>query len=87
MYSIDLGVDQSLVRPAHLAFAAFRAISRRLAADRAFALAGPPALPPIRAMSDSRSGVRFCALARPPLGPPSLPRATAWGFFFRGVVM
>jgi hypothetical protein len=87
MYSIDLGVGQTLVRFAHLAFAAFRAISRRFAADSAFALAGPPALPPMRAMSDSRSGVRFCALARPPLGPPSLPRATAWGFFFRGVVM
>jgi hypothetical protein len=69
----------------HLAFAAFLAISRRFAADNAFALAGPPALPPMRAMSDSRSGVRFRARARPPLGPPSLPRATAWGFFFRGM--
>jgi len=69
----------------HLAFAAFRAISRRFAADNAFALAGPPTLPPIRAMSASRSGVRFRARARPPLGPPSFPRATAWGFFLRGM--
>jgi hypothetical protein len=29
--------------------------------------------------------VRFRARARPPLGPPSLPRATACGFFFRGM--
>jgi hypothetical protein len=29
--------------------------------------------------------VRFLARARPPLGPPSLPRATACGFFLRGM--
>jgi hypothetical protein len=69
----------------HRAFAAFRAISLRFAAESAFALAGPPARPPIRAMSDSRSGVRFLARARPPFGPPSLPRATACGFFLRGM--
>jgi hypothetical protein len=85
IYSIDLGVGHSLVRPAHLAFAAFLAISRRRRADNAFARAGPPALPPILAMSAIRSGVRFRARASPPLGPPSLPRATACGFLRGGI--
>jgi hypothetical protein len=78
IYSIDFWVPQArLLRLAHLALAAFRAISRRLRSESALALAGPPALPPFRAMADSSSGVRFLARARPPLRPPSLPRATA----------
>jgi hypothetical protein len=71
IYSIDLGVGQSLGRSAHLAFAAFLAISRRLRADRALARAGPPALPPMRAIWDRSSDDRDLMRDFPPRLPIS----------------
>jgi hypothetical protein len=63
------------------AFAAFCAIALRRAAVSASARRLPPTWPPMRPIFDSSSSDRFSARAFPPFGPPSLPSATAWGFF------
>jgi hypothetical protein len=74
----------------HLALAALRAISRRFAAERAFALAGPPALPPIWAIWDRSSEERESMRDFPPRLPMSdrnsLTAAGVWdlGFFAMG---
>lgn len=64
-------------RPASRAFAmkAYCSFSSPVA-QRAFAA--------FWAMALRSSGVNFAALARPPFIPPSLPSATAAGFFLRG---
>jgi hypothetical protein len=55
----------------HLALAALREISWRSLADSALALAGPPALPPLRASLVRSSGARSDMRDVPPRAPIS----------------
>jgi hypothetical protein len=61
----------------HRAKTALRAISDRWFGESAFMRVNTA----LRAISDLRSGESFLARALPPFNPPSLPSATAAGFF------
>ena len=67
---------------AQRAAAAFRAISLRRLLLSLSARARPPTAPPLVANSVRSCGDIAAIRALPPTFPPSLPRATAAGFFF-----